>query len=132
MDRRSFLTVTGLGTASLMIPISGRLIAAEQLLSTLDPAVNKVLADGALAAATAAGATYCDVRIGRYLRQFVITREDKVENVDNTESTGTGVRVLANGRSEERRVGQACVCTGRSRGSLGHYNKTPQKNTIYT
>src|SRR3546814_9709452 len=29
MDRRSFLTVTGLGTASLMIPISGRLIAAE-------------------------------------------------------------------------------------------------------
>ncbi|PIX59693.1 MAG: TldD protein [Lysobacterales bacterium CG_4_10_14_3_um_filter_64_11] len=97
MDRRSFLTVTGLGTASLMIPISGRLIAAEQLLSTLDPAVKKVLADGAMEAATAAGATYCDVRIGRYLRQFVITREDKVENVVNTESTGTGVRVIANG-----------------------------------
>src|SRR3546814_3027529 len=64
---------------------------------TLDPAVKKVLADGALEAATAAGATYCDVRIGRYLRQFVITREDKVENVVNTESTGTGVRVIANG-----------------------------------
>src|SRR3546814_4351952 len=32
-----------------------------------------------------------------YLRQFVITREDKVENVVNTESTGTGVRVIANG-----------------------------------
>lgn len=97
MDRRSFLTVTGLGTASLMIPLSGRLIAAEQLLSTLDPALKKVLADAALEAATAAGATYCDVRIGRYLRQFVITREDKVENVVNTESTGTGVRVIANG-----------------------------------
>src|SRR3546814_20831182 len=54
MDRRSFLTVTGLGTASLMIPISVRLIAAEQLLSTLDPAVKKVRADGALEAATAA------------------------------------------------------------------------------
>lgn len=97
MDRRSFLTVTGLGTASLMIPISGRLIAAEQLLSTLDPAVKKVLADSAMEAATAAGASYCDVRIGRYLRQFVITREDKVQNVVNTESTGTGVRVIANG-----------------------------------
>ena len=51
----------------------------------------------ALAAATAAGATYCDVRIGRYLRQFVVTREDKVQNVVNTESSGIGVRVIANG-----------------------------------
>jgi TldD protein len=37
------------------------------------------------------------VRVGRYLRQFVITRENKVENVVNTESTGVGVRVLVNG-----------------------------------
>ena len=37
------------------------------------------------------------MRIGRYLRQFVITREDKVQNVVNTESTGVGIRVIANG-----------------------------------
>jgi TldD protein len=37
------------------------------------------------------------VRVGRYLRQFVITREDKVQNVVNTESTGVGIRVIANG-----------------------------------
>ena len=37
------------------------------------------------------------MRIGRYLSQFVITREDKVQNVVNTESTGVGVRVIANG-----------------------------------
>ncbi|KAF1712673.1 TldD protein [Pseudoxanthomonas kalamensis DSM 18571] len=75
----------------------GKAIAAEQLLSTLDPAHKKHLADAALAAAKQAGASYCDVRIGRYLRQFVITREDKVQNVVNTESTGTGVRVIADG-----------------------------------
>ena len=39
----------------------------------------------------------CDVRIGRYLRQFVITREANVQNIVNTESTGAGVRVIADG-----------------------------------
>ncbi|NUO74510.1 TldD/PmbA family protein [Lysobacter sp. 5GHs7-4] len=96
MDRRDFLTMSGLGLAGLMVPY-GNLIAAEALLSPLDVAKKKALADAALGAATGAGASYCDVRIGRYLRQFVITREDKVQNVVNTESTGIGVRVLVNG-----------------------------------
>lgn len=81
-----------------MVPsFFGKAIAAEQLLTVLDPALKKRLADDAMNAAKAAGATYCDVRIGRYLRQFVITREDKVQNVVNTESTGTGIRVIVNG-----------------------------------
>ncbi|KAF1712277.1 TldD protein [Pseudoxanthomonas kalamensis DSM 18571] len=96
MRRRDFIAGSGLGLAGWMLPHS-RLIAAEQLLSALDPAHKKHLADAALAAAKQAGASYCDVRIGRYLRQFVITREDKVQNVVNTESTGTGVRVIADG-----------------------------------
>ena len=96
MDRRTFLTMSGLGVAGLMVPF-GRVIAAEALVDTMDVARKKALADAALQAATSAGATYCDVRIGRYLRQFVITREDKVQNVVNTESTGIGVRVLVNG-----------------------------------
>lgn len=96
MQRREFLTMSGLGLAGLMLPY-GQLIAAEELLSSLDASKKKPLADAALAAATEAGASYCDVRIGRYLRQFVITREDKVQNVVNTESTGIGVRVLVNG-----------------------------------
>ncbi len=37
------------------------------------------------------------MRIGRYLNQFVITREDKVQNLVNTESYGVGVRVIADG-----------------------------------
>jgi TldD protein len=98
MDRRDFLKITGAGVGSLVIPsIYGRAVAAEVLLTKIDVATKKRLADIALNAAKSGGASYCDVRIGRYLRQFVITREDKVQNVVNTESTGIGIRVIAKG-----------------------------------
>ena len=98
MDRRDFLKITGAGLGGLVIPaFYGRAIAAEELLGTIDVATKKKLADVALNAARSGGATYCDVRIGRYLRQFVVTREDKVQNVVNTESTGIGIRVIAKG-----------------------------------
>lgn len=98
MHRRDFLTCTGLGLGSLVLPpFMGRLIAAEELLSSLEPAIKRRLADAALTTARKSGASYCDVRIGRYLRQFVITREATVQNVVNTESTGIGVRVLVDG-----------------------------------
>ncbi len=96
MDRRDFLTISGVGLAGLIFPYS-RAIAAEELVSGLDIAIKKAIADAALQAARDAGASYCDVRIGRYLQQFVITREDKVQNVVNTESTGVGIRVINNG-----------------------------------
>jgi TldD protein len=82
-----------------MLPsMFGKVVAAEALMDGAIPvAVKKTLADAALAAATAAGASYCDVRVGRYLRQFVITRDAHVENVVNTESIGVGVRVIAGG-----------------------------------
>ena len=97
MDRRTFLTISSLGFGGLMVPAWGRVIAAEALLSPLDVALKKALADTALQSAIDAGASYCDARIGRYMRQFVITREDKVQNVVNTESTGIGIRVIADG-----------------------------------
>ncbi len=98
MDRRQFLALGGIGFGGLLVPSAfTRAIAAEELQTTLEVSVKKSLADAALAAAKDAGASYCDVRIGRYLRQFVITREDKVQNVVNTESTGAGVRVIADG-----------------------------------
>jgi TldD protein len=98
LHRRDFLAISGLSLGGLMVPsFLGKAIAAEQLQTTLDVGFKKGLADAALAAATDAGANYCDVRVGRYLRQFVITREDKVQNVVNTESTGAGVRVIADG-----------------------------------
>ncbi len=99
MHRRDFLSLGALGVGGLVLPslLAGKAIAAQDLLSTLDLGVKKGLADAALSAAKAAGATYCDVRVGRYLRQFVITREATVQNIVNTESTGVGIRVIADG-----------------------------------
>lgn len=98
MQRRDFIALTGLATSGLLVPsFFGRAIAAEELTSVLDPALKKRLADDALTAAKDAGATYCDVRIGRYLSQAVMTREDKVQSVMNRESTGVGIRVIVNG-----------------------------------
>jgi len=97
MDRRDFLKYTGAGVGSFLLPSYGNIVAAEVLTTKMDVALKKKLADIGLNTATKAGATYCDVRIGRYLRQFVITREDKVQNIVNTESAGVGIRVIANG-----------------------------------
>ncbi len=100
MKRRDFIYLTGIGATAAMlpvIPIMGRDIPAERALESVDVALKKKMADVALNAARSKGATYTDVRIGRYLNQYVITREDKVENIVNTESYGMGIRVIANG-----------------------------------
>jgi TldD protein len=100
LKRRNFIYLTGVGAAAAMmpaIPVWGNEISPEAALEYVDPAVKKLIADVALNAARSKGATYTDVRIGRYLNQFVVTREDKVENIVNTESYGVGIRVIANG-----------------------------------
>jgi TldD protein len=101
LKRRDFIQLAGLGTgASLFLPGMGfgRAVSPAELLNPgLDLSVKKRLADAALNTARSQGATYADVRIGRYLNQYVITREDKVQNIVNTESYGVGVRVIVNG-----------------------------------
>ncbi|RZK34039.1 MAG: TldD/PmbA family protein, partial [Pedobacter sp.] len=100
MRRRDFLYMTGMGTGAAMLPslnTFGRLISVEEALTPVDVKLKKRMADIALNAAKSKGATYADVRIGRYLNQVVATRDARVENVANGESYGMGVRVLANG-----------------------------------
>ena len=97
MNRRKFLQASGFAAGTLLLPVWGRSVTAFADTAPVPAADKKKLADAALNAATKHGATYADVRIGRYLNQFVITREDKVENVVNTESYGAGVRVIADG-----------------------------------
>ncbi len=89
----------GLGSLALpRLPFGTRMIdPSEALQGGMDVAAKKQLADAALNAARSAGATYADVRIGRYLNQFVTTRENRVQNIANTESFGVGIRVIANG-----------------------------------
>ncbi|KQV85363.1 TldD protein [Massilia sp. Root351] len=97
MERRTFLKVGAITGGTLLVPVFGHAIAAEELLNPMAVQFKKSLADAAMNAATRAGASYCDVRIGRYLNQFITTRDLNVENIVNTESSGVGVRVLANG-----------------------------------
>ncbi|WP_033920062.1 TldD/PmbA family protein [Sphingomonas sp. 37zxx] len=98
MDRRHFLAACGIGAGGMLLPgFAGQAIAAEQLVDPIEAAVKRRLADAGLSAASQGGASYCDVRVGRYLRQFVLTREANVQNVVNTESSGVGVRVIADG-----------------------------------
>ena len=51
----------------------------------------------ALDAARDAGAGYADVRIGRYRNNFIVTREQQIINVVDTDSIGCGVRALVDG-----------------------------------
>lgn len=82
----------------LSIPVIGKPMTIEAMLaSPIDAGKKKELADVALNTARSLGATYADVRIGRYLNQFISTRENKVQGIENSESFGTGIRVIANG-----------------------------------
>src|SRR6478609_9772061 len=100
MKRRDLIQLTGMSAGAMMLPVSSFANSVDPA-RFLDPLLNvaqkKQLADIALNTAKSMGATYTDVRIGRYLNQFVTTREKKVQNVLNTESFGVGIRVIVNG-----------------------------------
>ncbi|MFM9840297.1 MAG: TldD/PmbA family protein [Cyclobacteriaceae bacterium] len=100
MRRRDFVQLAGLGLGGLALPfpMMGSPVSVEVLLDVpLSVGQKKQLADAALNVARAGGATYTDVRIGRYLNQFISTRENRVQNIQNTESFGVGIRVIAKG-----------------------------------
>ncbi|RYG05077.1 MAG: TldD/PmbA family protein [Chitinophagaceae bacterium] len=99
MKRRDFLYLSGMGLGASMlngVPVLGN-VAPEDLLRSIETAAKKELADVALNKAKSLGATYADVRIGRYLNQSLATREKRVQSISNTESYGMGIRVIANG-----------------------------------
>lgn len=86
MRRRQFLEI-GAGAAAL---------GATAKATAAPPRLREV-ADAALAAAKALGASYCDVRIVRRRSEHVSTRDDHVQSADASDSFGVGVRVLAKG-----------------------------------
>lgn len=89
-----------MGMGALLLPdlsAFGTPIDPLQALEGVDVKIKRELADVALNAAKSKGASYADIRIGRYLNQFVATREKRVQGVANTESYGVGIRVLVNG-----------------------------------
>ena len=94
-SRRDFLKATA---GSLAAIHALRTDAAAQTLAApaADPFAIE-LANEALNAARDAGASYADVRVGRYRRQSIATRERQVTGVSDNESYGLGVRTLVNG-----------------------------------
>jgi len=101
MRRKDFLYYSALGMGSLLLPETSLFARSidplEALQERMDAAAKKELADVALNAAKSQGATYADVRIGRYLNQYVFTREKRVQGISNTESYGVGIRVIVDG-----------------------------------
>ncbi len=96
MDRREFLVrgaVLAAGAAFTGFP---SLAEAYPARFAADPAVRE-LAMRALDAAKLAGASYADVRIHRNRNQSVSTREQRVTGLEDSETFGFGVRVLAQG-----------------------------------
>jgi TldD protein len=54
-------------------------------------------AEAALNQATASGASYADVRVNRYRRESIATRERQIQNVSRSTNYGLGIRVLVAG-----------------------------------
>lgn len=61
------------------------------------PEIRDLWADLALDSARAAGATYADARILRMRQQAVLARNERLHDIEDTESLGIGVRCLVDG-----------------------------------
>jgi len=98
VERRDFLQLSGFAAGALLIPSWDPYARPwSGSLTPIPTADKKQLANIALDAARARGATYADVRIARQLNQFINGRETKIQNITNTESFGVGIRVIAEG-----------------------------------
>ena len=93
VSRREFLYTGGVVVAGTVVPDW----AAAFQPGVSDDARRAEVADAALARAAALGASYADIRINRYRRESISTREQQVQNVSRSMSYGFGVRVLVNG-----------------------------------
>jgi len=96
--RRDFIKSTAAAAASVAAygPLALDL-GAQTLPAPAADSAALDLANLALDAARRAGASYADVRIGRYRRQSIATRERQVSGVSDNESYGLGVRTLVDG-----------------------------------
>jgi TldD protein len=101
-SRRDFVKKTGMAAAAAAIP---GMLPTGSLAGLLQPRpvempqddAARALMMAALNAAKSAGASYSDVRLGRYRQSFVFTREQQIVNTVDTDSIGVGIRALVDG-----------------------------------
>ena len=101
--RRDFIKQTGVAAAALA---AGTALSPTKAIAgivrtprgEMPPAdlLRDLMAD-AIAAAKSAGASYSDVRIGRYRNSIVFTREQQIVQTADSDSIGAGVRALVDG-----------------------------------
>jgi len=100
--RREFVRNTAVAAAAMAglaaVPAAARAAALQSPLhSAFGDADPRELANVALDAARAAGATYADVRFNRNRTQSLFTREQRVQGLVDNETQGFGIRALVNG-----------------------------------
>ena len=98
-SRREFVLKTGMAAAATaLFPARSfaDLARVRPVEMPPDDAI-KALMMTAIDAAKSAGASYSDVRLGRYRQSFVFTREQQIVNTVDTDSLGAGVRALVDG-----------------------------------
>src|SRR5215207_9374122 len=93
VSRRQFLATASALLAGTYVPAW----AGVHQAAISDDAMRAEVADVALTRAAALGASYADIRINRYRRESIATRERQVQNVSRSTSYGFGLRVLVNG-----------------------------------
>src|SRR5579872_7509995 len=108
-DRREFIRQSAVATALIaahmrggtlwQLPEIGMLTDGRPPGTELleDPPAIKELLHAALNAAQGAGAEYADARVQRLQQNFVLTREQQITNVVDTDTLGCGVRALVDG-----------------------------------
>jgi TldD protein len=105
LNRRDFLKGSAAAAAASAIgipdaeaaPIKAPYIGGMGRTPFPSQADNRELARRAVDAARQAGASYADCRISRNRTQNVFTREQRVQNLVDNETSGFGVRVLVDG-----------------------------------
>ena len=100
--RRDFLkqggiAAAGIAAAGMFNPADAMSGIVSRPLEIPPPDAIKELMAAAITTARGAGASYADVRIGRYRNSFVFTREQQIVNTADTDSIGAGVRALVDG-----------------------------------
>jgi TldD protein len=100
--RREFLKQSGVAAAAVA---AGSVLSPKKSYAGASPAaaemppddIVKALMMTAINTAKSAGASYSDVRIGRYRNSIVFTREQQIVQTADIDNVGAGVRALVDG-----------------------------------
>jgi TldD protein len=101
--RRDFIKQSGMAAAAIAATSTlspsksfGNLVRSKTVEMPQDDTVRALMMT-AINTAKSAGASYSDVRIGRYRQNFVFTREQQIVNTVDTDNIGAGIRALVDG-----------------------------------